>query len=100
MLHFFFSKLAKDAHGISITSDLDNEESREFGIIDIGSHMQGERVMAKLTISYAACEGGEKSITLAGCKLLDNSNEVFTIGDRYNIHQGKKVFCILEHVLY
>ena len=91
MIFVFFRKLAKDAHGISITSDLDNEESREFGIIDIGSHMQDERAKAQLTIFYTACDGGEKSITLAGCKLLDNSNEVFTIGDRYNIQQGKEV---------
>ena len=84
MIFLFYRKLAKDAHGISITSDLDNEESREFGIINIGSHMQGERVMTILTILHNACDGGEQLIALTGCKLLDNSNEVFTIGNRNN----------------
>lgn len=88
----FFRKFANDLHGISITSDLDNEESRASGIIDFGSNIEGQMAMAKITISYTASLGRPNSITLTGCKLTASNNSNFTIGDKYNIHQGKKVF--------
>ena len=100
LISVFSRKLASDHHGISITSDLDNEESKEFGLIDFGSNIEGQMAMAKITISYTAYEGGQDSISLTGCKLTANCNSNFTIGDKYNINQGKKVFCIINNTLH
>ena len=47
--------------------------------------------MATVTISYTANEGGSPDVIFTGCNLMDNANNVYTIGDKFNIHQGKKV---------
>ena len=87
-------ELVGDRSGITITTDQEeNGHDKQNGVINFGSVMQGKRLSVKVFIQFDAVDDKQK-MKFTNCQLVDNARNVFTIGDKHNIHQGKKVILI------
>ena len=96
MFYLRRQELVGDRNGISVTTDQEQDEADKLnGVINFGSVMQEKRMSVKVFIQFDADDDNQK-MKFTNCELVDNARNVFTIGDKHNIHQGKKVILRLR----